>query len=482
MDANKTAFALFFGNRSVFPGSLIAGAREELARVLQEMGHPFLMMPEEATRFGAVETAREGELYANFLQANRGRFGGVILSLPNFGDETGAVAALKEAGVPILVQAYPDEPDKLGPDCRRDAFCGKLSVMDVFNQYGVRFTALKPHVVWPGSAQFRQNVADFDRICRVANGLRKLVVGAIGARTTPFKTVRIDEVTLQRYGITVETIDLAEVIARARAISAGSEAYQAKAERLRGYSSWEGVPESAFAGIARLGVVLDEIIAEYRMDAVAIRCWSELQRQLGVSACVLLSELNSRGIPAACEVDIGSAVAMQALHLASGSPGACLDWNNNYGDEAEKCILFHCGPLPKELMTGEMQISDNPILAKTLGTGCSFGCNVGRILPGEFTFSNLMTEAGRVKTYIGTGRFTTDPIAADFFGVAGVAEICQLEDVLLHIGRQGHRHHVGITRSCVQEPLVEALSKYLNIEVTTPQNGSRFGVPHQVLN
>src|SRR5512136_936981 len=266
----KTTFALFFGNRGFFPASLIAGAREEMKRELNALGHEVLMLDETATRYGAVETPLEGEVYANFLRANRGRFGGVIVCLPNFGDETGAVAALKEAGTPIWIQAYPDDYDRMGPALRRDSFCGKISIMDVFRQYGVKFTALKPHTVKPGTERFKANVDEFDRVCRVVNGLRGLVVGAIGARTTPFKTVRIDEVALQRHGITVETFDLSDIFLRMKAVKKASAAYTDKASVLNSFASWEGVPERATDNLVRLGVVLDQIAQEARLDAFAI--------------------------------------------------------------------------------------------------------------------------------------------------------------------------------------------------------------------
>jgi L-fucose isomerase-like protein len=471
MTDKKTTFALFFGNRGFFPASLIAEAREELPRILKEWGHDVLMLDENATRFGAVETPREGEVYANFLQENKGKFGGVILCLPNFGDETGAVAALHEAGVPILIQAYPDDLDKMSPELRRDAFCGKISIMDVFSQYGVKFTVLKPHVVKPSSDQFKANVDYFDRVCRVANGVKGMVVGAIGARTTPFKTVRIDEVALQRHGITVETLDFSDVIARVKALSSSDEAYQAKAEVLKKYTSWEGVPERAFDNIARLGVVLDTIIEEYRMDAIAVRCWTELQQQLGISVCVLMGELNNRGISASCEVDVANAVAMHALHLASGKPAACLDWNNNYGEDSNKCILFHCGPVPRDLMTGRGRITDHAILANAVGEGCSYGCHVGRIAPFEFTFGSMLTDSGSLRFYLGQGKFTEDTIPAEFFGCAGVTEINNLQDVLLHIGHNGYRHHVSLTPGSIQDPMREALERYLGFEVTLPQGG-----------
>ena len=462
----KSKFALFFGNRGFFPASLQAGARQELTDALRRLGHKTLALDPDATRHGAVETPAEGERYAEFLRQNRGKFGGVILCLPNFGDETGAVAALRDAGVPILIQAYPDELDKMAPALRRDAFCGKFSIMDVFCQYGLKFTALPPHTVSPLSGRFAENVEYFDRLCRVTAGMRKMVVGAVGARTTAFKTVRIDEVALQRHGITMETMDLSDVFARMSALKEGDAAVKAKAERLKGYSNWKGVPATAFKSLVRLGVVLDALVAEFGMDCLAVRCWVEMQKQLGISPCVLLSEMNDRGIPAACEVDVGNAVTMRALSLASGLPATCLDWNNNYGDDDDKCILFHCGPVPQSLMTARGRIEDHAILANAVGKGCAFGCNTGRIAPTPFTFGSLLTDGGRMKFYLGEGRFTSDPIPADFFGCAGVAEMPNLQQALQTIGYLGHRHHVSVSPGTgIVAPVEEALVKYLGCDV-----------------
>jgi L-fucose isomerase-like protein len=341
--------------------------------------------------------------------------------------------------------------------------------MDVFYQYGTKFTALKPHVVAPSSDQFKANVDHFDRVCRVVDGLRGLVVGAIGARTTAFKTVRIDEVALQRHGITMETLDLSHVFSRMDALKPKDEAYQEKAQALKAYTSWNGVPEEAFDKIVRLAVVLDAIIDEYRMDAIALRCWLEMQQQLGISACVVLGELNNRGVPAACEVDVGNAIAMRALHLASGKPAACLDWNNNYGEDEDKCILFHCGPVPRELMVDRGRIADHAILANEVGEGCGFGCHVGRIAPFDFTFGSMLTDEGKLRFYLGQGRFTQDIIPEEFFGCAGVAQIEKLQDVLLHVGYNGYRHHVSVTSGRVQAPVREALAHYLGFDVAMPQ-------------
>jgi L-fucose isomerase-like protein len=465
----KTTFALYYGNRGFFPASVMAAAQEELPRVLRAMGHEVIELDRKATRHGAVETVEEGRRYAAFLAANRGAFQGVILSLPNFGDENGAVEALRDAGVPILVQAYPDELDKMGPATRRDSFCGKLSIMDVFRQCGVKHTALAPHTAHPAGPRFRDNVTYFDALCRAVAAGRRMRVGAIGARTTPFKTVRVDELALERHGVTVETMDLSELMARMKALRASSNAYKDKKKQLDDSAEWAGVSEAARDNLVRLLVALEAVASEGSLDAMAIRCWNELQLQLGISPCVVNGVLSEQGLPVACEVDTGNAVMMRLLGAAGGAPTAILDWNNNYGDDDERCILFHCGNAPRSLMSAPGRVTDHAILENAIGKGRAFGCNQGRLAPGPFTFGGLLTEDGAVHAYLGEGAFTADPIPADFFGVAGVARIPRLQEVLLHLGERGHRHHVALTPGALRAPLREALAKYLGYEVTVPQ-------------
>ena len=467
MKHTPSTFALFFGNRGFFPASHQETAREELPKRLKALGHDTLMLGKDKTRYGAVETPEEGKVFRRFLDDYRGEYDGVILCLPNFGDETGAVAALEDAGVPILVQAYPDQLDEMAPDKRRDAFCGKFSVMDVFCQYGVPFTALKPHTIAPSSPQFSQNIEYFDRMCRVVSNLKKCVIGAVGARTTAFKTVRIDELALQKHGITVETYDLSGVFKQLQDLKDTDSPVKEKAESLKSYTRWNGVPEKAFMNLTKLSVVLDRMIRENGLDAVSIRCWIEMQEQLGISPCVLIGVLNDLRIPAACELDTGNAVMMLALSSASGKPATLLDWNNNYGDDPDKCILFHCGPVPQSLMTGKGQVTDHAILKNAVGPGCSYGSNVGRITPTDMTYGSLLTVDGTIRTYIGTGRITEDPIAEEFYGCAGVAEIENLQDALQTIGYGGFRHHVAVTPGTVLEPAVEAMEKYLGYQVLT---------------
>ena len=292
----KTTFALYFGNRRFMPAELLSSARQEMIEAVENAGYDYLIMDENATRYGAVETREEGRIYAKWLEERRGEFDGVILCMPIFIDENGAITALENAGVPILMQAYPDEIGKMDFAHRRDAFCGKFSMTDVFEQYKKPYTVFPPHVVHPLSKEFAENLRDFATVCRVVKGMKKLNVGCIGARTTAFKTVRFDEVTAQRYGINIESFDLSELIFKVQNKNDDDEDVIIKRGILENYTNCSCVPEENMNTLAKTSVVLDEYIKEYHLDALTLRCWNEMEDILHITPCVLLGELNDRGI------------------------------------------------------------------------------------------------------------------------------------------------------------------------------------------
>jgi len=461
---NKQVFALFFGNRGFFPETLIAGAREEVTKAVHDAGYDCIMPDINMTKFGAVESRQDGQVYAKWLKENEGKYQGVILSLPNFGDENGAIAALEECGVPILIQAYPDEIGKMDFEHRRDAFCGKFSIEDVFHQYGLHYTVLEPHVVHPASEAFSQNIRDFAAICRVVKGMKKFTIGCIGARTSKFKTVRFDEITLQKYGITVETFDLSELIYKVQRKPNNEAAVLDKKQRLINYTDFSAVPEEKLTTLAKVSVVLDEYIEEYHLDALTLRCWEEFQTILGIAPCVLLSELNDRKFVASCEIDLCSAINMYSMQLASEQSTACLDWNNNYGDNPNKVILFHCGPVAQSLMKAKGTVTDHKMFAKE-NPNSGWGSNEGDIRAFPMTFSNCKTEDGKLTFYIGEGEFTEDSIEEEFFGCGGVAYIPNLQPKLIQLGRNGYRHHTAVGVGHMSKVLTEAFTYYLGYDL-----------------
>lgn len=459
----KMTFALAFCNRGFMPGELIYGAREDMIQAVTEAGYDYIAMDAELTRYGGIETREEGAMYAKWLKKHEGEYDGVIFSMPIFADENGAITALQDAGVPILMQAYPDEIGKMDFAHRRDAFCGKFSVTDVFTQYQVPFTVLKPHVVHPLSPKFQENLRDFAAICRVVNGMKRFTIGCIGARTTAFKTTRFDEVGLQKNGITVESFDLSELIFKVNALSDQDDAVLTKKAHLMQYADFSGVPEKNRNILAKISVVIDSYIECYHLDALAIRCWNEMETILRVCPCVLLSELNDRGIVTSCEIDLTSAISMRAMALASEEPTAVLDWNNNYGDDENKVILFHCGSTAQGLMTEKGKVTEHKMFAKE-DPGSGWGTNEGRIRPMKTTISNCLTVDGKIVIYASEAEFTDDPIEDAYFGCAGVCKMENMWDKMIRLARGGFKHHTCVGVGHMKEILKEAFTTYLGYE------------------
>jgi len=464
---NKITFALYFGNRGFFPGELIASARKEMKEAVKSIGCDYIELDEKLTRFGGVETMAEGQVYAKFLEKNKGKFDGVILCLPNFGDENGAAIALRDVNVPILIQAYPDTEGKLDFAHRRDAFCGKISIADVFNQVGIKYTIFPPHTCHPGSEEFKKQLIDFKGICNVVGNMKRMNVGSIGIRPTAFKTIRYDEIALQNYGINVEAFDLLQLFDYMDKVDTGSDYFVETKKKIAGASDTSAVPDEQLETMSKLYLGLKQMIADYDLHALAIRCWSDMQNALKITPCLVNGLFHSERIPVACETDVCNAIAMYALQCAADEPPICMDWNNNFNDEENKCILFHCGNVAPEQMTEKGNTISHKMLDKgkeELG-GIAWGCNQGRIRQSPITYMSSKTSNGKLSFYLGEGKVTADDIEDGFFGIAGVVEIPNLQKVLLGVCKSGYRHHVSLTFGEVETILREAFCTYLGYEI-----------------
>ena len=457
-DQRKMTFALFVSNRNTFPQEIVRTAMAETAAALKRNGISCL----EAF---PVSNESEGYRYADFLKAHAGKFDGIVAVFPNFGDEGSTFTALRDAGVPILFQAYPDQLECMNASFRRDAFCGKISAVNLFHQAGIPCTVFAPHTVHPDSAAFDRNLKDFAAVCRIVKGMKRVRCGSIGARCTPFKTVRFDETALERYGISSEAFDLSEVFQRYREIKTDTAGFQALCEEYRNFACWPGGSGKALEGIVRLTMVIQDMIKEYRLDLITLRCWTELEKEFRISPCVILSYLNEHGTVANCEVDTVSALAMRMLSLAADAPSACLDWNNNYGDEENACVLFHCGPTASSLMRNKGEIVDHPMFARVLGKGNGLGCNEGRMKPGVFTCAGGYTRQGKLTFYLDKGRFADEQLPADFFGCGGIAEFDGLQNKMLNLLRRGFPHHVCLSYGDHREVIREAVETYLKYDL-----------------
>jgi len=462
----KMTMGLIIANRGFFPGHLALQGREEMVKALDAAGMESVVLRTDDTKHGAVETRADAQVCAELFRSRESEIDGVIVSLPNFGDEKAVAETLRMArlGVPVLIQATPDSSDRMSSKDRRDSFCGKMSVCNNLMQYGIPYSLTELHTVRPESESFRRDLDWFAGVCRVANGLKEARIGAIGARPTAFNTVRYSEKILEGAGISVETVDLSEIMGRIGRRSDDDEGVQEKLESIREYVPAAGVPETALIRMAKLALVVEEWMGEVQVNMSAVQCWTAMEEYYGVVPCTMMSMMSDALLPSACEVDVCGAIAMYALQLASGTPSALLDWNNNYGDDPNKAVCFHCSNLPKHFFrSAEMDFQE--IIAGAVGKDSSFGTVIGRVKADPMTYFRMSTDdtSGTISGYVGEGRFTDDPI--ETFGGYGVVEIPNFQQLLRYICENGYEHHVAASLSSVSRIIEEASNRYLDWNV-----------------
>ncbi|MBO9605164.1 MAG: L-fucose/L-arabinose isomerase family protein [Paenibacillaceae bacterium] len=462
----KTTLGVIVGNRGFFPSHLAASGRETIVRVLREEGiEAVIVEPEEASA-GSIVTLQDAKRCAELFRSRREDIDGILITLPNFGEERGIADTLKYADlrVPILVHAFHDEVSRMTIADRRDSFCGKMSVCSNLRQYGFAYSLTTQHTVDPESASFRADLQRFAAVCRTVKALHCARLGAIGARPAAFNTVRYSEILLERSGISVETLDLSELFGRANRLTDQSATVRTKREQIDAYVNTKGMPEESLQRMARLGAVIDGWMSDNDLVATAIQCWTSMEEYFGVAPCAIMSMMSNSLLPSACETDVPGLVGMYALQAASGRPSALLDWNNNYGDDPDKGVVFHCSNLPKDIMEA-IHMDFHEILAGAVGKDKAAGTINGRIRANPFTYLRVSTDDlnGTIRAYTGEGQFTNDPLLT--FGGYGVVRIERFQQLLRYICENGFEHHVAANVSRVAPAVEEALGKYMGWSV-----------------
>jgi L-fucose isomerase-like protein len=434
--------------------------------VLSEEGIEAITLPVEASKFGAVESLADAHKCADLFKAHRDDIDGILVTLPNFGDERAVANTLRWAGlnVPVLIHAFNDDGKKMTIKHRRDSFCGKMSVCNNLRQYGIRFSLTRLHTMDPDSKEFRADLRRFAATCNVLRKLKNARIGALGARPAAFNTVRYSEKLLEASGITVETLDLSEALGWIKAMKDDEADLKNKLSAIKDYTSTSGIPKDSLLRMAKLGVAIDRWMRDKQLTATAIQCWTSLEEFYGVVPCCLMSMMSNNLLPSACETDIAGLVGMYILQSASGQPAALLDWNNNFDGDPNKGVVFHCSNLPKAFF-GEQKMDYQEIIAGTVGKENTYGTIVGRISPGPFTYCRVSTDdlTGKMVSYVGEGKFTNDKL--DTFGGYGVIEVPHFQKLLQFICRNGYEHHVAATKVPVAAAIEDALGTYLGWQV-----------------
>lgn len=474
----KPVLGVIVGNRGFFPNHLCDTGRQTILRLLAEEGIEAIALTPADTPFGSIESLSDAQKCADLFKQQRDQIDGILVTLPNFGDERAIANALRWANlnVPVLIHAFADDPTKMTIADRRDSFCGKMSACNNLRQYGIKYSLTTLHTVDPQSDSFKADLHRFVSTCRVVRGLHNVRIGALGARPAAFNTVRYSEKLLERSGISVETLDLSEAFGRVNRMGNEEPAVRAKLDEIVSYVPTKGIPQESLLKMAKMGVVVDRWMSDQNLVATAIQCWTSMEEYFGVVPCTIMSMMSNKLASSACETDIAGVVGMYALALASEKPSALVDWNNNYGDDPDKGVVFHCSNLPKGVFTnqndaGLISPDDIPvmdyqeIIAGTVGKGNTFGTVVGRVRAEPFTYCRVSTDdlSGKITAYVGEGKLTNDPLKT--FGGYGVVRVPNLQGLLRYICENGFEHHTAINLSQTATAVNEALSKYLDWDV-----------------
>lgn len=458
----QMTFGVIVGNRGFFPDHLAKSGREEILKALDAAGIRSVALTPQESKYGAVETPEEARRCFDLFRKHRDEIDGVIVTLPNFGDERAIADALRLSTlkVPVLVQATPDRRDDMKISDRRDSFCGKMSACNNLMQYGIPYSLTTEHTEALDSAVFRKDLGWFSAVCRVVRGLTNLRIGSIGARPAAFNTVRYSEKLLERNGISVEPIDLSEILGRIDRLKDIDDAVQEKLAAIKKYVSTANVPEPALNKMAKLSAVIEQWMQQTYCTVSAVQCWTAMEEYFGVVPCTVMSMMSENLLPSACEVDVCGTLSMHALALASETPSALLDWNNNYGSDPDKAVCFHCSNLPKHFFQ-DVVMDFQAIIAGTVGKENTFGTCVGRVKAGAMSYVRFSTDDchGNIRGYVGEGEFTNDPL--ETFGGAGVVKIPRLQRLLRFICERGFEHHVAANFSQVGSAVHEAAVRYL---------------------
>jgi L-fucose isomerase-like protein len=216
---------------------------------------------------------------------------------------------------------------------------------------------------------------------------------------------------------------------------------QRSLDEIKAYVSTQGIPPEALVKMAKFALVVRRWMEENELVASAVQCWTSMEEFFGVVPCTVMSMMSNALMPSALR-----------------------DWNNNYGNDPDKGVIFHCSNLPKAFFEG-MEMSYQDIIAGTVGKENTYGTVVGRIKSGPFTYCRVSTDDSRgvIRVYVSEGEVTDDPLKT--FGGYGVVHIPNFQGLLQHICENGFEHHVAVNRSQSAAAVSEALGKYLGWEV-----------------
>ncbi len=240
----------------------------------------------------------------------------------------------------------------------------------------------------PDDGQTLEGIVNFARAAAVKKRLRSCRLGMIGGRTISAYPTMADAIQIkQMFGIEVEHIDQLVLLEKAKAVT--TERCDKKIAELSQRVGSIEVPEDMLRRAVSVYFALKEMIAEYELDMVTVKCIGEFMDRYS-SCCIALAMLNDEGILCTCQCNLNATISAYILSRLSEMPVFFGDINVVV-KETKTARLINCGSIPIKLAQAKEDVKIVPQY-EYMGAGrgaCTFFC----CKSGAVTFGTL----GRVK-------------------------------------------------------------------------------------
>lgn len=277
----------------------------------------------------------------------------------------------------------------------------------------------------------------------------------IGSRAPGFYLSNLDELNFRReIGPEIIYCSLATIIENAKTLP--QDKVDSKIGELKKKAKNNVLSDVVFEKNARLMLAVIDYVKKNRIDALTLKCWSELQDLYGCAGCSTLSELNDLGIPASCEGDLPGLVTMDILHCLTGKTPFFADLVCRCDGAGIKA--WHCGFGPFSLSDGcgEKCFIEQATMRNGYGAGHQYTMKLGRV-----TMCKFSEYEGEYRIFAASGQTKTPDrkilgVQTDIIFDAG------FDRVLSCIVENGLEQHYAIIHEDVSEQIKE-FAKWMNM-------------------
>ena len=452
-------------SRAMFDQQLAVSVRGACIAAMSDAGIQAVVPDSGLTKNGLVQSlddaGKVGRLFDDEGVA------GVVIGALNFGEEIPAAIAATHGAAdrPVMLFGIGEEGELTREGARRDAFCGLISIATALRHREAKFAFPRTAVGFPDAKGFAGALAEFRDACRGVSAVRGAVYGQFGPRPANFETCAFDELSLMRkLGIRVVPVPLTTLFAKAG--YAREKSVRETYARMEEQVDRTGVSDLDLSRMARLEVVLTEMVEENGLDGLGLQCWTSIQEDYGISPCFVMSRLTDRGIPCACEVDIHGVLSMHLLSAVAGMPAGLADWNNRHTSEPDIFSAWHCGVFPSSMAGGPRRLGFHNILAEDTGSPeGKYGTIELELESGPLTIARV-TEHPWDEWPVLVAEGEVVKAAGEPYGSHGWVKVSDL-DCLYAAVLRGFPHHAAIARGH-HAPALLAASYFLGLEPVVP--------------